>query len=372
MLVLGTFILVAIGGTVTSYDVGMAVPEGFNTFGYWSLTAPLEVWWHDFGTRLEHGHRLKGYVVGWLTIGVLVGVLLTQRGRGRVQWLAWVLLVYVIAQGVLGILRVDEVSLVLAAMHGVTGQGFLALTVLMTVMLGRRWIEREAEWKVDLEKDQTLRSADYAQRRRGGGVSGMGRVPVSTLVLLVLLFVQLSLGAAVRHSYSAVSIPDWPLHYGSVLPPMTQEAVDTAVAGASARYADKPAFDPDRDGTYAAWQVHLHFTHRLGAYTIFAYCVWFLGRCERRYKGDRSVLVPVRIFGTLLLVQIGLGVMTVWSAEHPTFATLHQTTGAVMIGCATWLCARLKLAQASRTPREPGRLVAVSTTSTLASTGAPA
>lgn len=92
-----TFILVAIGGHVTSQDAGMAVPEGFFTFGTWSLIAPLETWWHDLGTRLEHSHRLKGYVVGWITIGLVVGLWRTQRNRRWLKWLGVGLLIFVIA-----------------------------------------------------------------------------------------------------------------------------------------------------------------------------------------------------------------------------------------------------------------------------------
>ena len=109
-LVAATFVLVAIGGTVTSLDAGLAVPGGWKTFDDFTPLAPTSTWWHDLHTRWEHSHRLKGYVVGMLTLGVAGGLLyaFVKSGRSRTYlWLAVSLVVLVIAQGVMGALRVD-------------------------------------------------------------------------------------------------------------------------------------------------------------------------------------------------------------------------------------------------------------------------
>ncbi|MEM9753331.1 MAG: COX15/CtaA family protein [Planctomycetota bacterium] len=326
LLVLGTFGLVAIGGTVTSYDEGMAVPGGFDTFGYWSLTAPLYVWWHEFGTWIEHSHRLKGYLVGFLTIGVLVSVLLTQKRRGWVKSLGWVLLVYVIAQGVLGILRVDQVSLFLAGIHGVTGQVFFALTVLMAAALGRRWMNREAEVK--------------AQGKRS-----VGRVPALAWVFLALLLTQLALGSSIRHGQASLAIPDWPLHYGQVVPPMDQASIDAAVAALSSEV--RATQDEAMLGEpVTAWRVHLHLTHRVGAYATLIFGVGFLIWAWRRWR-DGAVRRVVLLVGGLLAFQVLLGVWTVWSGVYPPMATMHQTVGAVLLGASVWLGVRMKLVPAT-------------------------
>ena len=334
-LVLATFGLVAIGGTVTSYDAGMAVPDGFTTFGYWSLTAPLEVWWHDFGTRLEHSHRLKGYVVGWLTIGLLVGVLVTQRGRGWLKLLSVGLLVFVIAQGIMGILRVDQVSTVLAAIHGVTGQLFLCLTVLAAAAVGSVWI----------------------RRARSG--AKIGRVPVTAWVLLGLLLMQLILGSAVRHSNAGLAIPDWPLHYGHVIPPMDQQTlmIDFGNHHVAEGTVGQGQVMP------TVQQVHLHFAHRLGAYVVLAFGIAFIVYQWRRHAGQGVVVRALALFALLLAVQVLLGVYTVLSGVHPTLATLHQTVGAALIAQGTLVAVRLKLFPAME--REP-RAAAESTGSNAA------
>ncbi|MEM9881738.1 MAG: COX15/CtaA family protein [Planctomycetota bacterium] len=332
-LVAATFVLVAIGGHVTSTDAGMSVPDGFTTFGVWSLIAPLETWWYQSDTRLEHGHRLKGYVVGWLSIALLVALLLTQ---GRRRWLKLTgvgLLIFVVIQGVMGILRVDEVSLVLAGVHGVTGQVFLCLCVMTAAAVGRRWMA--------VGRAKANRSAD------GSGRGGLRWLPV---LLLAALLLQLSLGSAVRHGQAALAIPDWPMHYGGVLPPMSQGEIDLAVAAVPAdqrpeRFA--PArldeYGVKQAGTYAPWQVHLHLSHRVTGYTIFVLGVLFVAWLVKRYADLPAVLVPAGVFLVALCLQVLLGVMTVLSGEHATLATSHQTVGAVLFASATWLTVRLHL-----------------------------
>src|SRR5690606_23908479 len=70
LLVVATFVLVASGGNVTSRDVGLAVPDGFTVFGHFLWAFPYEEW--KGGIFHEHIHRLKGSVIGLLTIGLCV------------------------------------------------------------------------------------------------------------------------------------------------------------------------------------------------------------------------------------------------------------------------------------------------------------
>ncbi|MEM8738304.1 MAG: COX15/CtaA family protein [Planctomycetota bacterium] len=334
-LVVIAFVLVALGGHVTSHDAGMAVPEAFFTGKYWSLIAPLEVWWYDFGRRLEHSHRLMGYLVGSLTIALVVVLYGTQ---GRRKWLKlWGLglLVFVIVQGIMGILRVRlhheswVAGHTFAAIHGVTGQIFLGCTVLAAAALGRVWMVRP------------LTAGETKQRHAR-------KFRVLPVVLLLALVVQLSLGSAVRHSKSALAIPDWPMHYGQVVPPMSQPEIDAAVAGVPAQDRAERFAPMTRDaagnlvpGGYQAWQVHLHFTHRLGGYLLFGFGILLVAWLWRSYAGRPRVLVPASCFAALLVTQVGLGVATVLTGEHPTLATGHQAVGALLIATAVWLTIRL-------------------------------
>ncbi len=103
-----TFPLIWVGGLVTSTKAGMAVPDWPTTYGYNMFLYPWETWlmgpWDVF---IEHGHRLLGSLVGLVTI-VLVIVVQKLDNRLWMRKLVVFALVAVIAQGVLGGVRVVE------------------------------------------------------------------------------------------------------------------------------------------------------------------------------------------------------------------------------------------------------------------------
>ncbi|MEO1237914.1 MAG: COX15/CtaA family protein, partial [Planctomycetota bacterium] len=86
-----------------------------------------------------------------------------------------------------------------------------------------------------------------------------------------------------------------------------------------------------------------HFAHRLGGYSLFAAGLLFVAWIWRAYAGRPRVLVPATAFGLLLIVQVGLGVMTVMTGEHALMATSHQTVGALLLASAMWLAIRMHL-----------------------------
>src|SRR5262249_58169712 len=79
-LALVTFPLIWVGGLVTTYDAGMAVPDWPSTYGYNLLLYPWQTWfagpWDLF---IEHGHRLLAAATGVLAIGFVVVVLPPHR-----------------------------------------------------------------------------------------------------------------------------------------------------------------------------------------------------------------------------------------------------------------------------------------------------
>lgn len=326
LLVLSTFAMMALGGAVTSHNAGMAVPGGFTTAGSWSLITPVNDWWHAFDTRLEHAHRLLGYVVGLAAIAFVIGVWLPSTAqRGWVKVLAVVVLLFVVAQGVLGAYRVNHNSLLLAGIHGVTGQIYLGLTVLAAAAVGRRWTRR-----------------DPAQGR------GPFVARVLTLGLLAALLLQLTLGSAVRHSHSALAIPDWPLHYGQVMPPMDDQALADVVAAYPADKLPERYGYLSEGGVYQPWQIHLHFTHRVMGYAVFLAGLGVSAFMLARYGGRNlgPVLVPALLLGLLMFTQVMLGIATVASGEDANFATLHQTCGAALLATAVWLAVRVRITPA--------------------------
>src|SRR5437588_377563 len=112
-----TSVLILLGGLVTNTGAALAVPDWPSTFGYNMLLFP---WARMAGGILyEHSHRLAGAGVGLLTLGLAAAL---WPAGGRLRWLGVTAAVTVVAQGVLGGLR-----LVLLGLQLLLGVGtFLA------------------------------------------------------------------------------------------------------------------------------------------------------------------------------------------------------------------------------------------------------
>jgi cytochrome c oxidase assembly protein subunit 15 len=113
-----TFPLIWVGGMVTTHEAGMAVPDWPNTYGYNLFLYPWQSWLYGpFDIFIEHGHRLLGSAVGFLTILTAIGLWRGDR-RKLVARLGWVALAAVIVQGALGGARVLLNERTLAMVHG--------------------------------------------------------------------------------------------------------------------------------------------------------------------------------------------------------------------------------------------------------------
>lgn len=133
-----TLPLLYVGGSVTTYRVGLAVPDWPTTFGMNMFL--YDFWNAPFGVKVEHTHRLYGAAVGLATIGVCAW-LLAFDSRRWMRVLGVVAVIGVIVQGLLGGARVMRLSTTLAAVHGCTGQAFFGLMVAIAVLCGRNWLE---------------------------------------------------------------------------------------------------------------------------------------------------------------------------------------------------------------------------------------
>lgn len=183
---LATFLLLIAGGLVTSEEAGLAVVDWPRSFGYNMFLYPLSRM--TGGIYLEHAHRLFGSLVGLTTV-VLAAHLWRVESRGWVKRLAGLAVVLVIAQGILGGLRVTghftlstsaqvtHPNLVLAAVHGVLGQTFFAVMVALAVFTSARW-KRLSPLPRRMAPTRGFRLAE---------------------LLVGILLVQLVLGAVQRH-----------------------------------------------------------------------------------------------------------------------------------------------------------------------------
>ena len=287
------FLLLVTGGLVTGLEAGLAVPDWPNSFGHNMLLYPLAEM--KGGVYYEHAHRLYGMLVGVSAVTLAVLVLRSKCTR-IVRMLAIVGLVMVAAQGVMGGLRVTghltmaqdaeamKPSLALAVVHGVFGQIVFAVYCWLAVLLGPRW------------------TSDAI-----APVTGSARASTMSRVLVVVLLMQLVSGALYRH----LQVPQ-----------------------------------PNAAPTHPAWAMHFHVTWAL---VVFVTAL-FVGLRAMRVSGSSA---PLRAVGHGLLMLVGLQVafgigslvMVILrkGAPIPTlevvFTSLHQSTGALLLGTSAVLAA---------------------------------
>ena len=128
-----TGVLIVFGGLVTNTGAALAVPDWPSTFGHNMFLFP----WSQMvgGVFYEHSHRLLGALVGALTVALALA--LWPHG-GRLRALGLLAVVAVVAQGVIGGLRVVFQTDALALVHGPLAQAFFALVVALALVTSAR------------------------------------------------------------------------------------------------------------------------------------------------------------------------------------------------------------------------------------------
>lgn len=166
-----TFFLIIAGALVTSHDAGLATSDWPLSNGQVFPKMVGNLFW-------EHGHRLVATTVGILTIVLMIYVLRTEK-RSWVRKLGVFALLAVIAQGLLGGLTVKlMLPLAVSSAHATLAQLFFCTTVSLAVFTSKSWITA-------------------APRREE-----KGNVPLRylTTAAVITIFLQLVLGATLRHS----------------------------------------------------------------------------------------------------------------------------------------------------------------------------
>jgi heme a synthase len=310
----GVLILICSGGLVTSHGAGMAVPDWPNSFGYNMFLFPVSRW--VGGVFFEHTHRLIASGVGLLTVLLFVLAVMIEDRRW-VKRLIGIAVVTVVVQGVLGGLRVTEHNAVLGFFHGCLAQGFFCLVATVALVTSRFW-----------------RRIKHASNERD-----VRRLRDWTIIITVMLFIQLGLGASMRHSHTGLSIPDFPTAYGRLIPPIDSASV--------ARINEAR---PATEAPITSELILLQYIHRVWAVLIVAGLSTVAARIIRR----RELPLPVRsAAGTwlvLVLGQFALGAWTVWSNKAADIATTHVFVGALILMTGVLLSVILSAMLSQPTP----------------------
>ncbi len=312
-LALAIVVLICSGGMVTSKNAGLAVPDWPNSYGYNMFAFPVSRW--VGAVLLEHTHRLAATVVGTWTI-ILTLLLVLMEARRWVRTLGYVALSLVILQGVLGGLRVVLVADWIGIFHGCVAQAFLALVSLIALVTSRWWLTLDAP---DLRRPDPVALAALSKK---------------LFTIAILIYVQLALGAAMRHAHAGLSIPDFPKAYGHWWPQVHR--------------ADLPALNQQRTEMLhqpptTLAQIHLQMTHRINA-TLILGCI--LAAASSAWRQRERLPDALRWLSTagivLVVVQVTLGMYTIWTNKAADVATAHVAVGASLLVWAVLSYAALR------------------------------
>ena len=270
-----TLLLIVAGGIVTSTGSGLAVPDWPNTYGRFMFSFPLE---HMVGGILyEHGHRLIASAVGFLTIILAVWIWRVDDRRWM-RWLGWIALAAVIAQGVLGGITVLYfLPAPVSVAHAGLAEIFFCLTVAIAIFTSERWREPE-----------TLSVDDRMLRRL-------------TIATTALVYIQILLGATMRHTGAGLAIPDFPLAFGRLVPHVWN------------------------------FGVAVHYAHRVGAVIVTLAVIALAGHVFYHHRGRRALTRPAALLVALVASQVTLGAYVVLTGRNEIVNTAHVANGALVL-----------------------------------------
>jgi heme a synthase len=381
-----TFVLVWMGGLVTSHGAGLAVPDWPNTYGYNMFFFPPSKW--IGGILFEHSHRLVASAVGLLTM-ILALWLFGRNSRPVLRWGGTIFILAglgfclkfpahdkeniflsglglvalaasfiwpncapsprwlrvlgvsaflaVVTQGVLGGLRVTQLDARIGIFHATLAQLFLLLVSAIALFQTEFWRRLPVQAETD--------------RRR---------FRLFFVAATCLVLGQLVLGATMRHQHAGLAIPDFPTAYGKIWPDASPAAVQ--------RY-NQNRLEVTGDNPITAFQIELQMAHRIVALAILVTVGLGAWRAAR-YLGRRHPLALLAFlwFG-LVLTQAFLGAATIWTGKSADIATAHVACGALCLvtgGLASVLSFRLLAAPvASRGVAKKNELTSLLTSSSM-------
>jgi cytochrome c oxidase assembly protein subunit 15 len=292
-----TLLLICSGGMVTSKGVGLAVPDWPTTFGYNMFLFPISQW--VGGIFFEHTHRLIASTVGFLTV-ILAAWLYWVEDRKWLRNLGFCALGAVVLQGVLGGLRVTMLKDEIGIFHACLAQAFLGLIVFIALATTKFW--------------RSLAVGNPDSKRWH---------PIATcaVVVTLVIYFQLALGATMRHQHRDLAILDFPTANGAWLPDTSAHAL-----AAINKWRDARALSD-----VTAFQIWLQMAHRFGA-VLISIGVIALFVFLRRTTDAPIVLRRLSTWWLgLLLLQLALGAGTIWSNKAADIATAHVAVGATML-----------------------------------------
>jgi len=309
---------------VTSKNVGLAVPDWPTTFGYNMFLFPISKW--VGGILFEHTHRLMGSLVGFLTI-ILAVWLWLREDRRWVRSLGVIAVVGVILQGILGGLRVTMMKDQIGIFHACVAQAFLGLLVFIALVTTRFWRSLSNGTRAVEGGAPATPELDYAMQIPGSpefappSLTRFSPIKALGIAITMAIYVQLALGATMRHQHRDLAILDFPTANGAWIPDTSAAALAKINAWRDARALSD----------VSAFQIWLQMVHRFLALIIAIAIIAFCAQVWREMRDFAALKRLSLLWVVLILCQIALGAWVIWSNKAADIATAHVAIGAVML-----------------------------------------
>ena len=273
-----TFVLIFVGGLVTSTGSSLSVPDWPLSYG--QFFPPMVG-----GILYEHGHRMVAGTVAMLTAALAFWTW-REEPRASVRRLAFCALVAVLLQALLGGITVLlRLPTIVSVSHAALAQAFFCLVVAVALTTSRGWIEAEAA-----PRDEALRDLAFATT--------------------AAVYVQLLLGAVMRHTGAGLAIADFPLSQGRLVP------------------------------TFDSFPVVIHFAHRVWAVVVAGLVLVTSARIFATHGREPRFTRPAALVVTLVVVQIALGATIVWTQKAVLPTTSHVAVGAAILATSLVIALR--------------------------------
>ena len=194
--------------------------------------------------------------------------------------LAAIAFVLVIAQAILGGITVlFLIPLTIAMAHTATANAFFCLVVALAIFTSPWFIEttprEESPARIALAKLSAITTG--------------------------IIYLQILVGALMRHLGAGLAIPDFPASFGQAVPPIWNEFIA------------------------------INFIHRCGAVIVTCFVVWTVARVLGAHRAEAHLRRPALALFLLLITQICLGAITIWTRRAVFPTTAHVAIGAAVL-----------------------------------------
>jgi cytochrome c oxidase assembly protein subunit 15 len=246
----------------------------------------------------EMVHR---YAAGALGLLILTIAMIAWKGRkdpDKPFWIPMMLLALVIFQALLGMWTVTLLLKPIIVMgHLLGGMSLLLLLVWLFLSQYYQPLHRKATAGV------TAPSYSWA------------------ILVLLILYLQISLGGWTSANYAALACPDLPQCQGQWMPPMDFQEGFLLWRGLGVDY-EYGVLDPDA-------RTAIHFSHRIGA--IITLLVISLAALRCLQVMNQRIKNSARVVLILLFIQFGLGIANILFTLPIYVATAHNGMAALLL-----------------------------------------